>query len=310
MSHRGMTLPLVLLAAAGVLACSDNSPPATTTMDADAANTAGREAAGLFAGTASGLMAFDPSEALLGIDFLVTTGVHPPSPRRALASVAQALAGRAPGCNPAQTNSTDTDGDGVFDDNTLTFTAANCTTDDGFGTPVVTTGTVRIQDQGSLFGWDVDFSAFTVTIGDPSDQLKLTVNGNYQADVGAAGASAGQRISARVEVTSGESFFLSDDWALGFTPDANGVIAVGDPWPAGAFDLAGDFRFSVGGKNYALGLVTTAPLAIDGQCAENPPFQSGQVVGALTAAQSEGVVITFNGCGLDPTIEALANRLQ
>ena len=305
-----MTLPLALLAVAGVVACSDSSPSATTTMDSAAANMAGREVAGLFAGTANGLMTFDPSEALLGINFLLPAAVHPPSPRRALASIARALAGRAPGCNPAQTNSTDSDSDGVFDDNTLTFTAANCTTDDGFGTPVVTTGTVRIRDQGSLFGWDVDFSAFTVTLGDPSNQLKLTVNGNYLADVGAAGATAGQKISAQVVVTSGESFFLSDDWSLGFTPDADGVIAEGAPWPAGGFDLAGSYRFVEGGKDYRLGLVTAAPLVIDGQCTGDPPFQSGQVIGAITANQSEGFVITFVGCGLDPTVEPLINQLQ
>lgn len=97
MSHRGMTLPLVLLGAAGVLACSDNTPPATTTMDADAAFSAGSEAVGLFGATASGLMASDPSEALLGLDFLLPTAVHPPAPRRALASIGRALAGGAPG---------------------------------------------------------------------------------------------------------------------------------------------------------------------------------------------------------------------
>jgi hypothetical protein len=301
---------LVLLTLAGAVACSDDSTPATTTMDAEAADVIGRQAADLFGGTASGLMAFDPDEAVLGIGYLIPTGPSLPTRRISLAPIARALAGRAPGCDPAQSDPTDTDGDGIYDDNIVTFTAANCTTEDESGLPLVATGTIRIQDQGSLFGWQVDFGNLVVRIGDNTDYARITVNGSYAADVGAAAASASQMISAGVVSSSEGTYTFSDDWTLGFTPDGNGVIPDGGPWPAGSFDLAGDFHFVRGGSSYALGLVTTAPLAIDGQCTGFPPFQSGQVVGAIVAHQSEGFVITFTGCGLDPTVEALANRLQ
>ena len=126
---RSLAIPsLALTLLAGAMACSDSTPNiVTTTMDASEADVVGRQAADLLGPAAGGLMAFDPDEAVLGLGFLFPTGPSGPSPRPLLAPIARALAGNAPGCSPEQSDPTDTDGDGIYDDNTVTFTAANCT---------------------------------------------------------------------------------------------------------------------------------------------------------------------------------------
>ena len=302
---RSLSIPSVALTLlAGAMACSDSTPNiVTTTMDASEADVVGRQAADLLGPAAGGLMAFDPDEAVLGLGFLFPTGPSGPSPRPLLAPIARALAGNAPGCSPEQSDPTDTDGDGIYDDNTVTFTAANCTTVDPDGLPLVATGTIRIRDQGTLFGWLVNFTSLSIKVGDATAHDQVTVNGSYAADVGAAGASATQKLSAIVVSTSEGNYSFSDDWALSFAPSGGGVIVAGGPFPAGAFDLAGSFSYTGGGRNFLLSLLTTQPLAIDGACSGQPPFQSGQVVGEITARRSAGFLITFNGCGLDPTFE-------
>lgn len=306
MQRLGTTAATILLAIGGLAACSGNDGPAlTTAMDSAQAAMVAGQASDLFSPTANGLLQFDPDEAVLGLGYLIPTGPSTPVARRPLLGrLRLALAGRAPGCDPVQSDPTDSDGDGIFDDNTITFTAGNCTTTDGDGNPLVVSGTIRIREQDGLFGWLVDLTSLNLKFGDATSSTTFLANGYYQAVIGGLGASARQKLSLQVTDTEDGVYAFTDNWVVTYTPDNGQEIVAGGPLPAGAFGVTGAFTYTRSGAVFRLTLVTALPLTVDGVCTGHPPFTGGQVVGTIDSHPQAGFLITYTGCGLDPLIEA------
>jgi hypothetical protein len=311
-------LLLGVLAATGLAACGSDSTgsSANDTMTTGEAGEVGGTAAALVGGAANSLAGFTlddgtltdpalaPGATLVKRNILMAALRAGARMGQGLSPSIQAAGGALDNCTPTLNNTTDTDGDGVFDDATATFTSANCTyTNDG-GATVVTTGSIRVQDQGTIYGFQITFNTLRFDLSNGSQSGALVLNGSYSADVGAQLASVGQNLHITVSNSSGGSANLSEAWTLTFDPDAT-ISGSATALPAGSFTIAGSFSATVNSRTWSLILVSTTPLVYDGSCATDPPFSSGTLEGQIAARRNHGFSVVFNGCGADPTITSL-----
>jgi hypothetical protein len=261
-------------------------------------------------GLASGF--FAPSAAG-GRVLLSSIGRLHPSIRRSLA-----LLSRADDCTPSESSTTDTDGDGIPDDNLVTFTAANCafsdTTETGEPLTFTVTGTVRIQDTdgaSTLFGYQVGIAAFTVTVADTigsTPDISVSVSGSFDANVQTALANASQNLRTSLRLNGTKVFGDHADWAVGYTPTAGGIDINAETLPPGEFTLNGSYNWNgdYGNANgdWSFSLQTTAPMVYDGCDDDQWVFESGQLKGAISARQTVGFTVDYAGCGVPGTITA------
>ena len=170
------TLRLFAVSLAGMVAVAacggDSGPAASTTVSSVQAAVLGAEASGQVGDIAAGLASFDFSGGSLGggafsrkaLRGRMTTleRVVPARYRGQLAMLRRDLGG----CDPAVAgDTTDSDGDGIENNATYTFTAANCFYQDTLGNGFAVTGSVSVQDTdggATLFGFAIDFNHLKV----------------------------------------------------------------------------------------------------------------------------------------------------
>lgn len=314
---------LVVAGAAVVLtACGGGNDTGSTDISPAQAQTIGQAAAAQLGGLTSGLTHFTtPAVGGLGTGFFAPEAPGGKVVFRALSrlnpKVASGLAlVRAGDCTPSQSDSTDTDHDGIPDDNIIVFTQANCSSTDTTEQVTVTvTGTVRIQDlddANTLFGYGVGISALTVSITDTvtsTPDIAVAVSGTFGADVQSAQANASQDLRSSLRLGGTRVFGDHANWAVSYTP-ATGTISPGNTTlPAGDFTVNGSYNWAgdYAGANgdWSFSLQTTSPLNYDGSCDDSDwPFESGQLQGAISARRSVGFTIDYAGCGVTGTITA------
>lgn len=312
---------LGVVAAAGLAACGGSDSTASSandTMSAGEAGNVGSTAASLIGGAATSLAGFTIDDGTLTDPGLNAPGVVPRQRNIIMAalragarmnrglnpSIQAADGGVLDNCTPDLTNSTDTDGDGIYDDATATFTSSNCTYTNDAGATVVATGSIRVQDKGTIYGFQVTFNSLRYDLSDGSSSGALTISGTYSATVGSQLASVGENLHVSLTNNSGGSANLSEAWTLTFDPDAT-ISGSATALPSGVFGIAGSFSATVNGKTWSLILVSDTPLVYDGSCAVSPPFTSGTLEGQIAAKRNHGFSVVFNGCGSDPTFSAL-----
>ena len=211
-------------------------------------------------------------------------------------------------CDPEGTNAEDSDGDGIATDDTLTFTPANCGGEDresGLVTSV--SGTVRVQDIGAIYGFQLTLSDFEVSIVPRGQRLGTTIvlNGTYRANVNASGASALQDLDYDIQLAGAPPISVSYNWDAEFTPMEGMRISPNRRWPNGTFDITGNLDYSVGDNQMSFSLDTTDPLIYEPGCETPPPFSSGELQGVLTTNQSSGFTLTHRHCGAAPAVSAV-----
>jgi hypothetical protein len=304
----------------GLTACGSNSTGSSTatTMSADEATGVGNVTGGLISGAASSVALFaiddgtltDPSLApslaarrRAPIMAVLRAGARL---RPDMAPAIAASGGILGDCDPTVSNTTDTDGDGIYDDVTATFTADNCSYTNQAGQSVVVTGSIRERDQGEIFGFMINFNSLRYVITGQSATGSLTIGGSYSTNVGPDLATAGESLHLVLTSSVDPSIEVSEAWALTFTPDAT-IEAAATELPAGSFTLAGSLSIGRDNRHWALILVSTDPLVYDGVCASEPPFASGSIEGQIASARTHGFHMQFNGCGSDATITVLGS---
>jgi hypothetical protein len=309
-------------------ACSGDGNTGSTDLTPAQAAVLGAAAVDQLGGLAAGLSHFSTP----GIGGLAGGFFAPAAPGgRVLASTLGRLNPKVEGglallfradCVPTESDPTDTDGDGIQDDNVVTFTTANCsfsdTTEGGEPLTVTVTGSVRIQDTDgatTLFGYRVGIARFTVTVKDTltaTPDLQVSVTGSYDANVGSTLANASESLRTALWLNGVRVFGDYANWALGYTPTGGTITLGAATLPAGEFTVNGSYDWS-GAYNNAEGdwsftLQTPLPLAWDGAC-DDPawPFESGQLKGSITARRSVGFTVDYAGCGVIGTITAYGN---
>jgi hypothetical protein len=316
--NRSLVL-LGVIAGFGLAACSSSGSTGsstTTTMSADEAAGVGDVAGGLINGAASSVALFAIDDGTLTDPSLAPSlAVRQRAPIMAVLRAGARLgAGMGPAitasggilgdCSPTWSNTTDTDGDAIYDDALATFTAANCNYTNQAGQNVLVTGTVRLRDQGQIFGFIINFNGLRYEITSQSASGSLTIGGSYTTNVGTNQATAGESLHLVLTSSLNPSIEVSEAWALTFTPDAT-ISGNATHLPAGSFALAGSLSIGRADRHWALILVTTDPLVYDGACTDKPPFASGSLEGQIASARNHGLHVQFNGCGSAATITAL-----
>ena len=193
---------------------------------------------------------------------------------------------------PAASSMTDTDQDGVPDNTTWTFSAADCTRTDVEGNRSVVTGTVVITDPGLTAGYDLHLNDLTAQYyqnGALTPILQLILDGDWALRGTSDALSLDQNYNFVLTV-NGERASLANDLVVTFT-SAGDPIAAGAPLPDGTIDINGAWRVSSSRENHVLELTTITPLVYDDAC-------GGIVAGVLDARGTGGNIrVTWTACG-------------
>jgi hypothetical protein len=283
---RPCTYALVLGAlAAGLTACGDSTDPDADPLPDNAA-------------TAVGLTVRDNVEA--SIDAFYPARLFQPL------STGAAQVPCVTASSPA-----DTDGDGVPDDASYTFTAPPCRFAGvrGFNLDVV--GQLRVVDPApgtAGFGAVVDFTnfRFSLTTDDPDKNYSVTRNGR----VTLSGSTAGLELSSEMQILRTFSG-LSDAavehvWTIGFEPES--TLQINQPLPNGSVTIVGTVNWSRGDETFELTLTTLTPLHYNAACdATGQRFDAGELAVSGTFGETPGTLhIGWGGCGDDPNIVFVA----
>jgi hypothetical protein len=278
---------LLLAATVGLGACNNDPGPTTDPLTAQNAQTVGAAAAS----TADlALGALNPAVPDFGGGFPLFFA----NGRSIGGGISFAPPDSLPNC-PAASNLTDTDSDGVPDNATWTFSAANCTETDIEGNSSVVTGTVVISDPGLTAGYDLQLNHLTGAYyqnGETVPLLQLALDGVWALRGTSDALNLDQNYNFALTVQD-ERVTLAND--LGVIFDATGgPIAWGAPLPDGTLAIDGDWDLASSRQNFALTLSTIAPLVYDDAC-------SGIVGGTLEARERDSggaVQITWTACGV------------
>lgn len=279
---------VVLTCTLGLAAC-DSSPtaPATNPLSAQNAQTIGAAAAS----TADlALLAVNPMVPTFGDGFpLLFAAGRPLAPGLALSPPA----GAPPEGCPAASSLTDTDGDGVPDNATWTYTSELCSEVDEDGNRSVVTGSIGLSDPGLTAGYDLVFDDLTAAYfeaGATTPIAHLRLNGQWGLRGTSEALTLDQEYTFALTL-DGQTAALANTLEVAFDATADN-IAWGVPLPDGALSIDGTWLVSAGERAYNLTLHTLTPLDYDDAC-------GGLVGGVLQAVGNGGsVTITWTACGV------------
>jgi hypothetical protein len=207
----------------------------------------------------------------------------------------------------------DTDGDGVPDDATYTFTAPPCRYPDVRGFTLDVVGQLRVVDpvpETAGFGAVVDFTnfRFTLTADDADRNYSVTRNGR----VTLTGSPAGLELSSEMQILRTFNG-LSDAavehvWTMNFDPET--TLQINQPLPSGALTVAGTVNWTRGDETFELTLTTVTPLHYNAACDDTGQrFDEGELAVSGTFGETPGTVhIGWGDCGDDPNIEFVAEE--
>jgi hypothetical protein len=280
-------LLVLAVLSAGLIACGDSTDPDDDPLPDNAA-------------TAVGLTVRDNVEASLDAFY----------PARLLQPLTTGAAQQ-----PCATASVpvDTDGDGVPDDATYTFTAPPCRYSDVRGFTLDVVGQLRVVDpvpESAGFGAVVDFTnfRFTLTTDDADRNYSVTRNGR----VTLTGSPTGLELSSEMQILRTFSG-LSDAavehvWTMSFDPET--TLQINQPLPSGVLTIAGTVNWTRGNETFELTLTTVTPLHYNAACEDTGQrFDEGELAVSGTFGETPGTVhIGWGDCGDDPNIEFVAEE--
>lgn len=307
----GLAGMLVLAACGG-----DSGPSGTSTLSQLQADTVGAAAAGQIGDLAGGITSFDFTGGTLGGGFFSRAALRERMstlqhvvPSRYLPQLAMLRAGS---CDPAVVgDSTDTDGDGIVNNATYTFTPANCFYQDSLGNGFAVTGSVSVEDTDggtTLFGFGIDFNHLKVLLYNDSASAGIDWDGTDDATVTSANLTTNQAFRSRVFVNNQPIYATRYHWGLTFVPDTGTIDpATQQILPDGTFNLAGTFGWSgqsdqVTG-DWTFNITTPTLLHWSISCAgDEPPFDAGQIRATINGRSSIGFTADYTACDTPPII--------
>jgi hypothetical protein len=277
---------LLLAATVGLGACNNDPGPTTDPLTAQNAQTVGAAAAS----TADlALGALNPAVPDFGGGFPLFFA----NGRSIGGGISFAPPDSLPNC-PAASNLTDTDSDGVPDNATWTFSAADCTQTDIEGNRSVVTGSVMVSDPGLTAGYNLSLNQLTGAYyqsGAATPLLELAMNGTWTLRGTSDALSLNQNYNFALTVQN-EQAILTNDLGVTFTAANGTAISWGVPLPDGTLAIQGEWQVDASQESHHLVLYTLQPLVYDDAC-------GGFTGGALQATGEGGAVtVTWTACGI------------
>ena len=207
----------------------------------------------------------------------------------------------------------DTDGDGVPNDASYTFTAPPCRYTDVRGFTLDVVGQLRIVDpvpEGAGFGAVIDLTnlRFSLTAEDSDLNYSVTRNGRMTLDGSPAGLELGSELQVLRTFTGLPDAAVEHVWVLDFVPET--TLQINEPLPSGSLTVAGTVSWARGAENFDLTVTTVTPLHYDAACAQTGQrFDAGELAVSGTFDETPGSVrIVWQDCGDDPDIEFVAEE--
>jgi hypothetical protein len=202
----------------------------------------------------------------------------------------------------------DTDGDGVPDDASYTFTAPPCRFEGVRGFTLDVVGDLRITDpapETAGFGANITVTnlRFSLNAEDSDQDYTVTRNGVMVL----SGTPAGLELTSSLQVRrtfSGLSDAAADNaWTLGFVPEA--TLQINQPLPSGSVSVAGTVNWTRSSESFDLTVTTVTPLHYNAACDDTGQrFDEGELAVSGTFDDTPGSVrLVWSECGRDPGIE-------
>lgn len=201
----------------------------------------------------------------------------------------------------APTPIVDTDGDGVPDSVSETYTTANCT-DNSDGTFSLS-GTFVIKDPDpstpSLdYHAGIDNFLLHDAVTSGTEQVDITLGIGGTLDIAETIGSITEDGNYYISVNETKPQQVKDSVAANLTATytfpAEALLVEGQQLPGGTFSANGTESFTFDGTTYAFTLATATPLTVDPNCATS--VTAGELT--LTFGSSGSVHITWTGCGV------------
>jgi len=210
-------------------------------------------------------------------------------------------------------SSTETDGDGVPDDATYTFTAPPCryTGVRGFTLDVV--GQLRIVDPAPEtpgFGANLSLTdlRFSLSAEDSDKNYSVRRNGIMTLTGSPAGLELTTDLQVQRSFTGLSDASAEHVWTVGFDPETS--LQINEPLPSGSVTVSGTVGWSRDQESFDLTITTATPLHYDASCeAAGQRFDDGELRVSGTFGETPGYVsIVWEDCGNDPGIEFVADE--
>jgi hypothetical protein len=210
-------------------------------------------------------------------------------------------------------SSAETDGDGVPDDATYTFTAPPCryTEVRGFSLDVV--GQLRIVDPDPVtpgFGANLSLTGlrFSLTAEDTDENYSVIRNGTMTLTGSPASLELATDLQVQRSFTGLSDASAEHVWTVGFDPETS--LQINEPLPNGSVTVSGTVGWSRDEESFDLTITTATPLHYDASCAAiGQRFDDGELRVSGTFGETPGYVrIVWGDCGDDPGIEFVAEE--
>jgi hypothetical protein len=200
----------------------------------------------------------------------------------------------------------DSDGDGIPDDATFTFTAPPCRFTGWRGGTLDIVGQLRVQDPtptSAGFGYEAALTDLRSRFTSANSKVIYDVTRNGTRTL--SGSTAGLLLSSDLQVKrnfAGHPDALIDKrWSITYTPAA--PLQINAPLPSGALDIAGTADWTRGTEHFALLITTPTPLQYDAGCTDTVQrMKAGELHAAGTFGDLKGFVrILWTRCGEEPS---------
>jgi hypothetical protein len=210
------------------------------------------------------------------------------------------------GC-PVASASGDTDGDGIPDDQTLTFTDPPCSVAGFRGGTFAVTGTVRVQDStaSDTVSYRLTLTDLAWTATDPATTRSFTATRNgtrSRTETDTSGMLTSSMTLVRQRPNRANTT-IDFSGTTEFVPDTAGTLRLGQPLPPGRLTIEGSFHWLRSTEDWTITVTTPLPLTFDPTCAGTPQqITGGKLALAGTINGADGTLtLTFTACGVDPS---------
>lgn len=213
-----------------------------------------------------------------------------------------------PGCATLSENPpTDADGDGVPDNLTITYDSTACTFTSFDGSAVFSkSGTIHVVDPSQTVRRAIrfEFGALKSTfVFNDTIFFVRQLDGVTQLVADSSGYSAVDSTTVHRESSRFGTADISKRWVVTFTADPGQFFSYHSEPPSGDLNIQGTTSRSRSGSTRTFAVATTTPLHFDSTCSADDRIVSGELdVTYATPDAVTTIVVTWNGCGVEPTV--------
>jgi hypothetical protein len=288
-----------LIALTLVAACSSSKTGPSAQLTDASAQTVGAAIADQIALTATSFTVTGVSQPLLFAPSMVRPAGAPPM--------------RVNGPCPVVSSTTDTDGDGVPDDATYSYTGLpDCGYSDSTGSAELT-GSVRITDPSTTqVGYNATLTNLLLSSTGSGYSFSIKLNGTQNVLGDAANVTLSHHLTTDLSATGNNQNVtgrLDENWNVAFAAAQGSAVAMDSPLPSGTFNVNGSFSYNVNGESFSFSVATQTALQYDASCQSSYQFSSGELRATVNSNSGNAYIqIQYTGCGVTPTVTLVASN--